>query len=102
MSTEKAVQHIQAALSVGVKPSDVEQAFMSPDNRGRDIWTILDPLRKRALKGREIEKRPPTPKVVKCTVCNDSGLTGGGVENGRIAFVPCSCKVNGRKEVPSG
>lgn len=92
LSQEKAITHVQAALSVGVPAQRIEQAFMDPANRGKDIWTILDPLRAGAEKSKAIQSRPPIPKQVKCFVCNDSGLTGGGVENGKVLMIPCSCK----------
>lgn len=90
ISQERATTHIQAALSVGVKAQDIEAAFMDPSNRGREIWSILDPLRK-AQETRP-KRLPPSKAAPRCSVCNDSGLTGGGVQNGKVMMIPCSCK----------
>ena len=72
LSQERAIAHVSAALELGVKPQEIEAAFMKPENRGRKIWDILDPFRQQI----EVSKQPSEKDRIKAIMMK------WGVSNG--------------------
>lgn len=73
-----AANKVQAAIDVGVKAQDIEQAFWDKDSiKGKKIWEVLDPMRDKLRKS-SVDGKDFRPVASVCANCGGSGKTVAG------------------------